>query len=84
MKLVSEYLADALRFERLAEAERNPAARKQILNQAQAYYKLAKMRAINLGQPVPESPQQSPPSPQHDQQPALQQQQVQPKDDGDK
>jgi hypothetical protein len=59
MKLVSDYLEQARHFERLADAETNLAAKKQLQEQAQAYYKLAKMRAINLGQPVPEVPPRS-------------------------
>jgi hypothetical protein len=53
MKLVAEYLEHAHQFERLAEAEKNPAVKKQLLEQAQAYHKLAKMRAKNLGIPIP-------------------------------
>jgi hypothetical protein len=53
MKLVSDYLEQARHFEHLAAAETSLAAKKQLQEQAEAYYKLAKMRAINLGQPVP-------------------------------
>ena len=59
MKLVADYLAQARQFEELAAAETNIEAKKQLQEQAVAYYKLAKMRAINLGQPVPERPPQS-------------------------
>jgi len=59
MKLVAEYLENAHHFERLADAEKNPDLKKQLREQAQAYYKLAKLRATNLGVPMPDVPPQS-------------------------
>jgi len=59
MKLVSDYLAQAKDFEALAAAEANPATKKQLLEQAEAYYKLAKMRAMDLDQWVPDRPPRS-------------------------
>lgn len=53
MKLVSEYLADAVKFERLARAEQNPALKAELEKQAAAYRKLAKERATKLGLPAP-------------------------------
>jgi hypothetical protein len=53
MKLVTEHLADAAKFERLAKQESNPALKKQLLKQAAEYYKLADERAKALGQPLP-------------------------------
>jgi hypothetical protein len=58
VKLVSEHLDQARQFERLAAAEEKPEVKKRPLDQAQAYYKLAKMRAMNLGLPMPEVPPQ--------------------------
>jgi hypothetical protein len=41
MKLVAEYLADALKFERLAAEEKNEDLKLSLLQQAAAYRKLA-------------------------------------------
>lgn len=49
MKMVAEYLNLAHQFERLAEAETNPAVKKQFEEQAHAYHKLAAKRAKDLG-----------------------------------
>jgi hypothetical protein len=80
MKLVSEYLAQAHHFEHLAARETSLAVKKRMLEQAEAYHKLAKMRAINLGEPIPDRPPQ-PPLPQPGEQPALHQEQAQRPDD---
>lgn len=56
MKMVAEYLQLAHQFERLAAAETNEKTKKQFEEQAQAYYKLARKRAEDLGLPVPEAP----------------------------
>lgn len=48
MKLATEYLADAAKFERLARAEREN-LKAQLEKQALAYRKLAKERAEKLG-----------------------------------
>jgi hypothetical protein len=80
MKLVSEYLAQAHHFERLAARETSLAVKKRMVEQAEAYHKLAKMRAMNLGEPIPDRPPQPPPLPQPGEQPALQQEQIQRRD----
>jgi hypothetical protein len=59
MKLVTEYLADAAKFERLAAAESDPAVRAQLVQQAVAYRKLAKDRATKLGLPLPADPSEA-------------------------
>ena len=51
MKLVAEYLADALKFERLAEQEKDEDLKLSLLQQA----KLAEKRAMELGKPVPDA-----------------------------
>ncbi len=56
MKLITEHLAEAAKFERLAKEESNPALREQLLKQAAAYHKLAEERAQALGQPLPPKP----------------------------
>ena len=56
MKLVTEYLADAAKFERLARSETDPALKKQLEEQAAAYRKLAAARAKCLGQSLPAEP----------------------------
>jgi hypothetical protein len=56
MKLVTEHLADAANFERWAEAESDPGLKKQLLEQAAAYRKLAQDRAKSLGVPLPPKP----------------------------
>jgi len=59
MKLVSDYLELCQHFARLAAAENNPAAKRQLQEQADAYYKLAAKRAGDLNQPVPARPRPS-------------------------
>jgi hypothetical protein len=56
MKLIADYLENARHFERLAAAEKESAARKQLQDQAQAYYKLAVKRAKALNVPPPDKP----------------------------
>jgi hypothetical protein len=56
MKLVAEHLERAARFQRLAASEKNLTTRAQMLEQAEAYYKLAVRRAEALGQPAPPRP----------------------------
>lgn len=56
MKLVADYLENARQFERLADAESDPAAKKALQNQAEAYYKLAVKRAQAINMPVPPRP----------------------------
>jgi hypothetical protein len=57
MKMVTEYLAQAAEFERMASAENNPTFKEQLLKQAAAYRKLAKERAEKLKIPLPPAPQ---------------------------
>jgi hypothetical protein len=53
MKLVTDYLQDAINFERLAaEAEDGP-FKQSLLKQAGAYRKLAAQRAASMGVPLP-------------------------------
>ncbi len=59
MKLVTECLADAVKFKRLADAEANPDLKEQLLQQAAAYQRLAEKRAQDLGQPLPLNPDES-------------------------
>jgi hypothetical protein len=55
MKLVYEYLADALKFERLAAEEKDEQLKLSFLQQAAAYRKLAEKRANDLGKPLDQS-----------------------------
>ena len=58
MKLATEYLSDAAKFDRLAEAKSDPKLKDQLTKQAAAYRKLAADRAKKLGiQPPPEPPE---------------------------
>jgi len=52
MKLVAEYLADALKFESLAAQEKDEDLKLSLLQQATAYRKLAEKRAKELGKSV--------------------------------
>jgi hypothetical protein len=56
MKLIVEYVADAVKFEHLAALERNPELRAALEKQAASYRKLAEERARKLGVPPPERP----------------------------
>jgi hypothetical protein len=49
MKMVAEYLENALQFERMAAEELNPEVKLQFEKQAAAYRKLAVERAKKLG-----------------------------------
>lgn len=49
MKMVADYLENALHFERLADAEANPQLRAAFEKQAAAYRKLATQRAKEAG-----------------------------------
>jgi hypothetical protein len=53
VKPVTEYLEHAFNFERLAAAETNPAAKKQMQEQSKAYHKLAAKRAKELNVTLP-------------------------------
>ncbi len=56
MKLIVEYIADAVKFEHLAAVEQKPEFKAQLEKQAAAYRKLADDRAKKLGIPPPEKP----------------------------
>jgi hypothetical protein len=51
VKLVAEYLDNALAFERIAVAEKNPALKSEFEKEAAAYRRLAAKRTIDLGLP---------------------------------
>jgi hypothetical protein len=54
MKMIAEYLENALQFERMAADEENPQLKADLKRQAAAYRKLAAERAQKLGlQPPP-------------------------------
>lgn len=53
MKMIAEYLEHALQFERMAKDETDAALKKSLLNQAEAYRKLARERAQRLGLQMP-------------------------------
>jgi hypothetical protein len=49
MKMIAEYLENALKFERLADEEENPELNAMLKKQATAYRNLATERAGKLG-----------------------------------
>ena len=53
VKLVTEYLEQAVHFEKLAGMTMDSGLRQQLLDQAERYWKLANDRAIQLGQKPP-------------------------------
>jgi hypothetical protein len=55
MKQVTEYLENAVQFERLAAAEKDSKLRAELEQQAAAYHKLAAQRAKQLGVALPKS-----------------------------
>jgi hypothetical protein len=57
MKLLSQYLDHALKFESLAAGETNPKLKADLSGHAQAYRKLAAERAAKLGLPQPSAPE---------------------------
>jgi hypothetical protein len=57
MKLVSEYLQDAINFEHLAAQAEDGPFKQSLLQQAAAYRKLAAQRAQALGMPLPPDPE---------------------------
>ncbi len=63
MKLIYEYIADAVKFEHLAADEQRPEIKEQFEKQAAAYRKLAQDRAKKLGIPPPEKPNPPPEKP---------------------
>jgi hypothetical protein len=52
MKLVTEYLAEAVKFERMADDAIDEKAKAAFRSQAAAYRDLATKRAIELGVPM--------------------------------
>ena len=58
MKTIAEYLADAIKFQAMADNEKNPELKAALENQAAAYRKLAIDRATKLGIRPPELPPQ--------------------------
>jgi len=56
VKLVTEYLEQAVHFERLAADEKEPKLKADLEKQAAAYHKLAAARAKQFGVPLPARP----------------------------
>jgi len=56
MKLVTEYLLDAIKFERMADDADDTAVKAEFKKQAEAYRRLAIKRAKELGMPAPDIP----------------------------
>jgi hypothetical protein len=56
MKLIAEYVADAVKFKQLAELEKNPEVKALLEKQAAAYRHLAEKRAKDRGIPPSEIP----------------------------
>ena len=54
--MIAAYLEHALEFEALAKREKNPSLKDTLLQQAEAYRKLAAERAVRLGLSMPEGP----------------------------
>jgi len=54
MKLVAEYLQNAVKFEQMAEDAKDEALKASLKKQAAEYRKLAIKRAKQLGMPLPE------------------------------
>lgn len=59
MKLVTEYLQQAMEFERMAAEAVDPRLQADLKKQAAAYHGLAAKRATELGAPVPQRPEKS-------------------------
>jgi hypothetical protein len=55
MKLVAEYLAEVVKFERMAADAMDEKVKAAFKSQADAYRKLANKRAIDLGLPTPDT-----------------------------
>jgi hypothetical protein len=53
MKMVSEYLARAIEFEKMADEATDPEFKEQLLKQAAAYRKLAVERVEKMKIPLP-------------------------------
>ena len=54
MKLVAEYLQDAIKFEQMVEDANDEALKASLKKQAAEYRKLAIKRAKQLGMPLPD------------------------------
>ena len=54
MKLVAEYLLDAIIFEQMAEDAKDEALKAAFMKQAADYRKLALKKANQLGMPLPD------------------------------
>jgi hypothetical protein len=59
MKMITEYLADADKFQKMAAKEKDPKLKSALEKQAAAYWKLAEERSKKLGVPMPKKPPQS-------------------------
>jgi hypothetical protein len=59
MKTMTEYLAEAVKFDQMAADEKNLDLKAALQKQAAAYRKLAAERAKKIGVPPPENSQQS-------------------------
>ena len=59
VKLLTEYLERAIQLEEMAENEPNSAFKDQLLQQAEAYRKLAAKRAKDYGLPAPSPPEKN-------------------------
>jgi hypothetical protein len=56
MKLVAEYLVDAIKFDHMADDAKDEALRAAFRKQSADYRKLALKRAKQLGMPLPDVP----------------------------
>jgi hypothetical protein len=56
LDLLTQFINQALTFERMAEAELNQRLKADLERQASAYRRLAAQRAIRLGLPLPSEP----------------------------
>ena len=59
MKLITEYLEDAAKFQRMASQQKDPKLKAALEKQSAAYWKLAEARAKALGVELPDKPPQS-------------------------
>jgi hypothetical protein len=59
MKLIAEYLENAIQFEQMAEREADPKLKASFLEQAAAHHKLAAKRARQLSVQLPSRPENS-------------------------
>jgi hypothetical protein len=57
--MIAEYLEKAIAFEQMAGSETNPELKGALLNQADAYRKLAAERATRLNLALPPNPSKS-------------------------